>query len=261
MIFWGEKKKQRKCRPNLNVQWNIEILKEIHFIKFDINSTNCHWIQSYHLFRKRSVSTTTTSNRNETKSINFSQSVKFIISIGISTEQMRSNRGVNFANDLDLYTNEVNECRRQILSNVLSNTLDHHQQITTENGNFNWTALLKENYRKYILCFDNFDIYLKMYYQLGIKWNDFDSAVVSIDRMKEITSWIMQLNKKQQLKNYQQNVRVLCTLMAKKRNNNKLGKNNSKCCDVSRGLKTERAFGDSHFVVGVHLVLASLYRR
>lgn len=83
------------------------------------------------------------------------------ICIAISTEQMRSNRGVNFANDLDLYTNEVNECRRQILTNVINNKLDHHQPITTENGrHFNWTALLKENYGKYILYY-NFDIDLK----------------------------------------------------------------------------------------------------
>lgn len=69
-------------------------------------------------------------------------SVPFVIFI----EKMRSSRGVNFANDLDLYTNEVNECRRQILTNVINNKLDPNQQIIiTESGNFDWTALKKEN--------------------------------------------------------------------------------------------------------------------
>lgn len=70
----------------------------------------------------------------------------------ISSEKMRSSRGVNFANDLDLYINEVNESRRQILTNVINNKLDHNQQITTtERGNLDWTAFIKENNCKYIL--------------------------------------------------------------------------------------------------------------
>lgn len=64
---------------------------------------------------------------------------------------MRSSRGVNFANDLDLYTNEVNECRKQILTNDINKKLDHKQQITTKCGNFDWTALIEEHNCKYIL--------------------------------------------------------------------------------------------------------------
>lgn len=63
-----------------------------------------------------------------------------------SAEKMRSSRGVNFVNDLDLYTNEVNESRRQILTNVINNKSDHDLQKITENGNFDWTALIQENY-------------------------------------------------------------------------------------------------------------------
>lgn len=70
----------------------------------------------------------------------------------ISTEKMRSSRGVYFANDLNLYINEVNESRRQILTNVINNKLDQNQQITiTEHENFDWTVLINENNCKYIL--------------------------------------------------------------------------------------------------------------
>lgn len=77
----------------------------------------------------------------------------------------------------------------------------------------------------------------------------------------------MQLHKKQQLKNYQQNVCVLCALMAKKKRNNnksKLGKITNMQCEpwaencrlrtVGYGLWAPRIFF-------VHLVFVSLYRR
>lgn len=63
-----------------------------------------------------------------------------------SAEKMRSSRGVNFVNDLDLYTNEVNESRRYILTNDINNKSLHNPQKITENGTFDWTALKQENY-------------------------------------------------------------------------------------------------------------------